>query len=122
MWNKDGSGEGGFKEDPRQKHPYGPHILMANPTAGSPLEYFEHFMPMRYLQEVVVTETNSFCKEANLDFNPVTLPEIMVCFGIIYSMTIIKGGPNESHFLHVLTLKIHKNLILHPNLAIQALK
>ena len=22
MWNKDGSGEGGFKEDPRQKHPY----------------------------------------------------------------------------------------------------
>ena len=28
------------------------------------------------------------------------------------------GGPSESHFLHVLTLKIHKNLILHPNLAI----
>ena len=29
-----------------------------------------------------------------------------------------KGGPSESHFSHVLTLKIHKNLILHPNLAI----
>ena len=28
------------------------------------------------------------------------------------------GGPSESHFLHVSTLKIHKNLILHPNLAI----
>ena len=49
-----------------------------------------HFLPIDYIQSVLLPSTNSFGAAKSKSFQRITLDELIVYLGIIYSMEIVK--------------------------------
>ena len=51
--------DGGFSEDPWMRQPWGSRLIELEKNS-SPLQYFLHFMPHSYIQNVVIPATNRY--------------------------------------------------------------
>ena len=56
----------GFTMDPREKQPYGPKIYIESYESKSELDYFIHFLPVRFIKETLLPATNTYEKKNNM--------------------------------------------------------
>ena len=73
--------------DPREKQPYGPKIYIESYESKSELDYFIHFLPVRFIKETLLPGTNTYGKKIKT-FVDVTFKEFVHILGILYFMEV----------------------------------
>ena len=77
----------GFTMDPREKQPYESKIYIKSYESKSELDYFIHFLPVRFIKETLLPVTNTYGKKIKT-FVDVTFKEFVHILGILYSMEV----------------------------------
>ena len=63
---------------------------MADYALKDELAYMLHFLAIDYIQSVLLPSANIFVASKSKSFQRITLDELIVYLGIIYSMEIVK--------------------------------
>ena len=78
----------GFTMDPREKQPYESKIYIKSYESKSELDYFIHFLPVRFIKETLLPATNTYGKKTYKSFVDVIFEEFVHILGILYSMEV----------------------------------
>ena len=113
---------GGWKVDSRKAgggQPYGSRISLALYDECSELEYLLHFLPVKYINEVMLPATNKFASVNQADFKAITYKEFLTFLAVMYAMEVYKlperrmywATEDDGIFLHYLISR-RNNLFL----------
>ena len=85
-----GAGKGGWTMDPNVRHAYGPKLNLDQFEILDELDYFMHFLPMRYIEETILPATTKYAHRFVKNFEPLTMKDFLRYIGIYYSMEVVK--------------------------------
>lgn len=74
--------------DQRDRRKYGPHLNMESPELKTELDYFIHFIPMKYITDIVIPATNIHASKHVTTWVPLSIDELMKVFGLFQAMEV----------------------------------
>ena len=118
-WKKEWK-KGGWTIDPYDRHPYGPKLHITDYVMLNEINYLLRFLPIDYLRNVVIPETNTFgrSKHGN-NFKEITFDELMTFLSLTYLMEVVKLPDRRMHWMDYIdspiipTMKFNKLMSRH---------
>jgi hypothetical protein len=94
VWNSPG-----WNINPCERQILGPRLLGIENTQHSELNYLLHFLPITYIQNVVIPETNRNAKKNNPDWDDIDLDVFLQLLGLLLAMEVYQiHGPRRSYW------------------------
>ena len=85
IWTK-----GGWTEDPAYRHSFGPKLHLDSQEVQDEMGYLFHFLPVKYMREVIIPCTNDYAVQIDPNFKSITFEEMIVFMILMYSMEVYK--------------------------------
>ena len=82
--------KGGWTINPCTSHPFGPKLHLANYEMLDEMAFLFHFIPVKYIKDVLLPATNDYGLKNVPGFKKITFEEFIIFLGLVYSMEVIK--------------------------------